>query len=68
MCETSIKTLSTVDFFEKLFLSKELKKKKNKRQMQIVAESVKTEQFVKIDFSKIVTLRNSKNFELMKVR
>ena len=38
MCKTSIKTLSTVDFFEKLFLSKELKKKKNKRQMQIVAK------------------------------
>ena len=32
-----------------------------------VQESVKTEQFVKIDFSKIVTLCNSKNFELMKV-
>ena len=38
-----------------------------KSQMQIVAESVKTEQFVKIDFSKIVTLLKSKNFELMKV-
>jgi hypothetical protein len=33
-----------------------------------VQESVKTEQFVKIDFWKIVTLRNSKNSELMKVR
>ena len=35
---------------------------------KIVQESVKTEQFVTIDFSKIVTMRNSKNFELMKVR
>ena len=65
ICKTSIKTLSTVDFFEKLL--KNSKRKRIRGKCKTVQESVKTEQFVKTDFSKIVTLLKSKNFELMKV-
>jgi hypothetical protein len=36
--------------------------------MQIVAESVKTEQLVKIDFSEDLVLLKSKSAKLMKVR
>ena len=50
------------------FFDQENSKRWAKRgKCKTVQESVKTEQFVKIDFSKIVTLLKSKNFELMKV-
>ena len=51
------------------FFDQENSKRWAKRgKCKTVQKSVKTEQFVKTDFSKIVMLRNLKNFELMKVR
>jgi hypothetical protein len=51
------------------FFDQENSKRWAKRcKCKTVQESVKTEQFVKIDFLKIVTLRKSKNSELIKVR
>jgi hypothetical protein len=46
---------------------KELKKKAIERQTQIVAESVKTEQLIKIHFSEDLMLLKSKSAKLMKV-